>query len=220
MANGEDRSPLGPQHSNDDGGFGETALPGRSDDVFLGRDGSPSRPQHGNDDGGFGETALPVRPQYPSRKRLPHSTPSLVADGALYFITINCVPRNHNQLAYPAIASAISQSLLYLQEDGKLWVSLLMLMPDHLHGLFSFTHEVSMRRLIYDWKRFVARRNAITWQCDFFDHRIRNDASRDEKWHYIRNNPVRKGLVKTPDEWPFQWYDGLTASQPSDDVFG
>ena len=184
----------------------------------LGRDGSPSRPQHGSDNGGFGETALPS--QHPSRKRLPHSTPSLVADGALYFITINCVPRNHNQLAYPAIASAISQSLLYLQENGKLWVYLLMLMPDHLHGLFSFAHEVSMRRLISDWKRFVTRHNAITWQRDFFDHRIRSDAFCDEKWHYIRDNPVRKGLVNTPDEWPFQWHDGLTVPQPPGTLLG
>ena len=25
-----------------------------------------------------------------------------------------------------------------------------------------------------------------------------------QKWHYVRENPVRKGLVKDADEWPFQ----------------
>ena len=139
------------------------------------------------------------------RKKLPHSIVSRVADGSLFFITINSVPRERNQLALPSVADAIVQSLMHYQNAHKLWVHLLLLMPDHLHGLFSFSRDVSMRRLISDWKRFMARQNTIAWQRDFFDHRIRDEASLTEKWDYVLNNPVRKGLVQTPDEWPYQW---------------
>jgi hypothetical protein len=34
------------------------------------------------------------------------------------------------------------------------------------------------------------------WQKDFFDHVLRSEESYEEKWHYVRENPVRAGLVK------------------------
>ena len=181
-----------------------------SSESLLGRDGLPSRPPEA-----LQPTAVLAKPPYqsphnlPIRKHLPHSIPAMVADGTLFFITINCTTRDSNQLAHPTIATAVVENLSRHQEAGDIWVYLLMLMPDHLHGLFSFSREVSMRQIISSFKRFTARHSAIRWQRDFFDHRIRNDASREEKWHYIRNNPVRKGLVQTPDEWPFQWHYGL-----------
>ena len=38
--------------------------------------------------------------------------------------------------------------------------------------------------------------------------------SYDEKWQYVRNNPVRHGLVESAEKWPYQgelnrleWHD-------------
>jgi hypothetical protein len=42
------------------------------------------------------------------------------------------------------------------------------------------------------------------WQTDHWDTRLRSGESYDAKWEYVRNNPVRAGLVKTADEWPYQ----------------
>ena len=39
---------------------------------------------------------------------------------------------------------------------------------------------------------------------DFFNHILRGDESYAEKWNYVRDNPVRAGLVRTADEWPYQ----------------
>ncbi len=33
---------------------------------------------------------------------------------------------------------------------------------------------------------------------------MRSDESYEEKWLYVRNNPVRAGLVNHADEWPYQ----------------
>ena len=41
------------------------------------------------------------------------------------------------------------------------------------------------------------------WQRDCWDTQLRNAAHYDDKWQYVALNPVRKGLVQTPDEWPF-----------------
>ena len=50
-----------------------------------------------------------------------------------------------------------------------------------------------------------ARNAGIVWQSGFFDHRLRGDESRNEKISYIRQNPVRKGLVTEPEAWPHAW---------------
>ncbi len=82
---------------------------------------------------------------------------------------------------------------------------LLLLMPDHVHCLVSFPATESMSVVITAWKHYLARQYALQWQRDFFDHRLRGDESYDEKANYIRQNPVRAGLVKTSAEWPHVW---------------
>lgn len=44
----------------------------------------------------------------------------------------------------------------------------------------------------------------LKWQPGFFDHLLRNDESYAQKWNYVRENPVRAGLARTSDEWPYQ----------------
>jgi putative transposase len=45
----------------------------------------------------------------------------------------------------------------------------------------------------------------VAWQRSFFDHRLRHDESESDKYEYIRQNPVRAGLVRDADEWPYQF---------------
>ena len=42
------------------------------------------------------------------------------------------------------------------------------------------------------------------WEKDFFDHVLRSQESYLEKMEYVRQNPVRAGLVKRPEDWPYQ----------------
>ena len=42
------------------------------------------------------------------------------------------------------------------------------------------------------------------WQKDFFDHLLRSNESYSAKWEYVRQNPVRAGLVKDADDWEFR----------------
>jgi len=194
---GREGSPSRPQSNASGGGFGETALPC---DAFTchaahGRDGSPSRPQS--------NAILPVR------KQLSHDVPSVVPPwivcNAVFFITINTYPHEKNQLANKTVFEAIIESVLHRQSMGQMWAKYVLLMPDHLHGLFLFSPDHPMHRVIADWKRFLAKKCKIEWQRDFFDHRIRKDESETEKWNYIRLNPGRKEWVSDPDEWPYQW---------------
>jgi hypothetical protein len=85
------------------------------------------------------------------------------------------------------------------------YAHLVVLMPDHLHALVSFSREVAMKKTVSNFKEFVAKQCGIQWQRDFFDHRLRADESYDEKASYIRMNPVRQQLVATPEAWPYVW---------------
>ena len=41
----------------------------------------------------------------------------------------------------------------------------------------------------------------MDWQCDFFDHRLRDHHEVEEKTSYILMNPVRKGLCERAEDW-------------------
>lgn len=42
------------------------------------------------------------------------------------------------------------------------------------------------------------------WQPDCWDTQMRNVEHFRERWEYVRQNPVRAGLVARPDDWPWQ----------------
>ena len=78
-------------------------------------------------------------------------------------------------------------------------------MPDHLHMLIGVPGDAQLSKLIRDFKRVTARTANIDWQRNFFDHRLRHDESETEKFEYIRQNPVRAGLVGPTDDWPYMF---------------
>lgn len=80
-------------------------------------------------------------------------------------------------------------------------------MPDHVHLFASPSAEpVSLEHWVRFWKAQLARQAKITglWQSDHWDRRLRSGESYQRKWEYVRANPVRKGLVKKPEDWPYQ----------------
>jgi REP element-mobilizing transposase RayT len=96
-----------------------------------------------------------------------------------------------------------------------------VILPDHVH-LFAAENEFQgypLSQWVQKWKAQVSRRwpsakQEPIWQRSFWDRQLRNGDSYDVKWLYVRNNPVRHGLVSNPDDWPFQgtlndlwWHD-------------
>jgi len=82
-----------------------------------------------------------------------------------------------------------------------------LLMPDHVH-LFCVPgdREVAIERWTAFWKDRL--RNALpeigAFQRGGFHHRLRSGESYAQKWQYVRENPVRAGLVARPEDWPYQ----------------
>ena len=139
------------------------------------------------------------------QRTLDHDIPSWVAEDAVFFITVCCRQRHVNRLARPEMADKIRESLIYRQSLRQWWTMYALVMPDHFHALFVFGQGFEMKKVITDWKRFHAHHSKIEWQENFFDHRIRSDESLSEKIEYIRQNPVRQGLVARPEDWHYVW---------------
>jgi putative transposase len=60
------------------------------------------------------------------------------------------------------------------------------------------------------------------WQARFYDFNVWTEKKRIEKLRYIHRNPVARGLVAAPEQWPwssFRWYSsGETGPVRIDDT--
>ena len=91
------------------------------------------------------------------------------------------------------------------------YVGRFVLMPDHVHLFAAPASDAKSRPAwLKSWKSVSARqiarqRNIIPpiWQSDTFDHILRNAESLNMKWKYVFMNPVRRGLVSQPEDWPW-----------------
>lgn len=162
------------------------------------------------------------------RKRLDHRGPlSIDVSSAWYFMTIcaeghrpwacKAVPKvggDHRAprafvggdhwapRAFEEFAALLLDEARFMHKAGKWFISLMLGMPDHLHMV---VHGPPGGRplplVIGDFKRYLTSHFGIRFQRDFFDTRIRDEAHFAEKFRYICNNPVRKGLCATACDW-------------------
>jgi REP element-mobilizing transposase RayT len=90
-------------------------------------------------------------------------------------------------------------------------------MPDHVHLLLTplrdnegwiFELPKILRAIKGSSSRNINKlmtRTGPLWQDESFDHVLRSAESLQQKTEYIRQNPVRKGLVKRPEDYPWLW---------------
>lgn len=127
-----------------------------------------------------------------------------------YFVTFNTAKRNP-VLAVASVHDAFTKYAIRGYTEFDIAVGRYVLMPDHLH-LFVCLPETGPR--LTAWIAGLKRALGGTleksgvprpfWQEGFFDHVLRSAERYSEKWDYVRNNPVRRGLCSTTDEWPWQ----------------
>ncbi len=97
----------------------------------------------------------------PSRKRLPHTVPQWVPAGSFFFITINCEPRGQNHLCRAGPGDTVLAAAAFYHEKFRWHCRLLLLMPDHLHGIIAVPPEPSLKTTVTDWKKFLARNHGV-----------------------------------------------------------
>ena len=82
------------------------------------------------------------------------------------------------------------------------------LMPDHMHVFVAPTQDrdAKLGNFSAAVKRWMRQELSASWnfQPGSFDRLLRSDESLHDKWLYVRENPVRAGLVEHWSDWPYQ----------------
>ncbi len=142
------------------------------------------------------------------RKRPAHP-PILDLNGVpiIVFLTVCSKDRK------PIFASADSVAVIInsWHQAKSWWVGRYVVMPDHIH-LFcapATSPPEALKQWVRYWKNIASkhwprRGEHPLWQRDFWDTQLRRSENYQSKWHYVMDNPVRAGLAKSGEEWPFQ----------------
>jgi REP element-mobilizing transposase RayT len=122
----------------------------------------------------------------------------------IYFVTI-CVKDRHKVLATPEVFEAIKFVIPQLR---KWHVLAGVIMPDHTHWVVSPVGDrhLSVGDFSHGFKRTLQKQlgpQLWEWQRGCFDRLLRSDDNLRSKWIYVRDNPVRHGLIQRAEDWPY-----------------
>ncbi|HXM61825.1 MAG TPA: transposase [Terriglobales bacterium] len=143
----------------------------------------------------------------------------------LHFITCSCY-RRQAWLASPQRRDLFLKVFEEVRQRYCFVVVGYVAMPDHIHLLISEPEKGDPSRVMQAIKQGFSRRvlKAVrkrrvagqqelfavgaehVWQRRFYDYNIWTGRKRIEKLRYMHRNPVVRGLVREPEEWPWSSY--------------
>jgi REP element-mobilizing transposase RayT len=136
----------------------------------------------------------------------------------IIFIT-TCTHQRKPILAEPRVATILTDEWSRAENQHGWIVGRYVILPDHVHFFcapVTSGQVKSLSEFMKHWKQWTSKRiirecnhtgeeiSAPVWQAEFFDHVLRSLESYSQKWFYVRENPVRAGLVENAKDWPWQ----------------
>ncbi|MFQ5737695.1 MAG: transposase [Acidobacteriota bacterium] len=93
-----------------------------------------------------------------------------------------------------------------------------VVMPNHVHVMIRVREAFALSKIVQSWKSYTGRwiaehfpeavvrteQGRRVWMRDYWDRYIRDEVHYAEAVAYISENPVRAGLVKRVDDWPWR----------------
>ncbi len=126
--------------------------------------------------------------------------------GSDHFVTFSC----YHRLPYlddDLIRAAFLDRLEGLRQQHEFYVFGYVLMPEHVHLLVSEPKRYKLAATINVLKSEVSKQAKGTreqfWQTRYYDFNVLTQAKLVEKLRYIHRNPVERGLVTEPRDWPW-----------------
>lgn len=142
------------------------------------------------------------------------------AKGATFFFTV-VMNKRKKILCHDANVVLIKEALHYVIKRHTFRIRAFVLLPDHIHCIWTLPendNDFSMRwGLIkgyfsrqcqdkYKEHQSASRLNKGeqgVWQQRFWEHQIRDEVDFIRHVEYIHYNPVKHGLVNSPNAWPY-----------------
>jgi putative transposase len=126
---------------------------------------------------------------------------------SVYFITASTFQKQNifqsQRLSVPFI-----DTLFHYRLQRKYLLHEFVVMPNHFHLLISPTLSLERAlQLIKGGFSYRARKElgfaGEIWQPSYYDRRVRGEEDYMNFKYYIRHNPVKRGLARTPEEYPY-----------------
>ena len=111
-------------------------------------------------------------------------------------------------LAHAAAYSIFERELEALRRPYGFVVAGYVLMPEHVHLLLGEPLVSSLSVVLQVLKQRTSRKlkkkgDARFWQRRYYDFNVRSESKTVEKLRYMHRNPVSRGLVEKPEDWPW-----------------
>ena len=137
--------------------------------------------------------------------------------GEFHFITFSCYRR------LPLLDSAASyhifeQELERVRQSYNLVVTGYVLMPEHVHLLTNEPGTSNLSVALQVLKQQTSKKlrspsQEQFWQSRYYDFNVHSAAKTVEKLRYMHRNPVRRGLVEKPEDWPWSSFRHYATGQ-------
>jgi putative transposase len=131
------------------------------------------------------------------------------ADDRTFFATSQAYG-HRNLLQSERMAGLLIEVVKRNREQGRLRLHDYIVMPDHFHVLLTFGKAISIEKAMQYIKggfSFRAAKEGIypgeIWQAGFTEVQLHTVDEFQVRQKYIHMNPVRRGLVAAPEEYPF-----------------
>jgi putative transposase len=127
--------------------------------------------------------------------------------GDLHFLTFSCFQR-FPYLNCAAARECFEQALEQMRCRYRFVVFGYVVMPEHVHLLVNEPRLGVLSRAVQAMKLSVAvrRQPRPFWQPRYYDFNVFTATKQAEKLRYMHRNPVARGLVEKPEDWPWSSY--------------
>ncbi|MFZ0396340.1 MAG: transposase [Terracidiphilus sp.] len=127
--------------------------------------------------------------------------------GVFHFVTFSCY-RRLPLLSAKAACCAFEQELEAARRQYGFIVAGYVLMPEHVHLLVSEPRLKSLAVALQVLKQRTSRKlkpagKEHFWQHRYYDFNVWSEEKVREKLRYMHRNPVKRGLVARPEDWPW-----------------
>jgi putative transposase len=103
-------------------------------------------------------------------------------------------------------AELLERTILDYRSQGRFLLHAFVIMPDHFHALITPAADVSLEKAVQFIKggfSFRLKSKLDVWMRSFNESQIQSEDKYANCVRYIEENPVRRGLASTPEEYRF-----------------
>ena len=149
---------------------------------------------------------------------MPRGLYRLHESGQSHFITFSCY-RRQPFFNSPRVYDLFPMCLERMRRRFELRVYGYVVMPEHVHLLLSEPDHGTLADAVHYLKLSFTKRlqsrvsaqktganpghpeTGSFWQARYYDRNVRNTSEFAVKLRYLHRNPVKRGLVETPEVW-------------------